>query len=71
MEIKECLMPGCGSSMSLWCDAEVKKLKIDKANLESENQSLHDQITKMENERLKIYNLAASAKVIISNIQAT
>lgn len=39
--------------------------------LEKENQSLHDQITEMEAERIKIYQFAAKAKVAISSIQAT
>ena len=43
---------------------ELHELKI-------KNQSLHDQITEMEAERIRIYQFAAKAKVAISNIQAT
>lgn len=46
-------------------------LILENTKLHVENQSLHDQIIEMENERLKIYKLANAAKVMISQIQAT
>lgn len=50
---------------------QIKELKSENEKLKIENQSLHDQITEMESERLKIYKLAAKTKTLISDIQAT
>ena len=45
----------CGSSMSLWCDAEVKKLKGDRAELAAKAAELRTSINEIfeKNKRLQ------------------